>query len=486
MRTDTIAAIATGLSDSGIGIIRISGPDAFAVIRRIFVKKNGAAPDVTKSHTVQYGFIYVGSNGENAYLAGDDCADPGGDKSKRFPCGEKLDEVLVLVMRGPHSYTGEDTVEIDCHGGVLMMRRILETVLQNGARAAEPGEFTKRAFLNGRIDLSQAEAVIDVINAKNDYALKNSVRQLSGRTSEKIRGLREEILYEIAFIESALDDPEHISLDGYREKLREKLSCMIGQVTSLLDSAEYGRLVSEGIRTVIVGKPNVGKSSLLNVLLGEDRAIVTEIAGTTRDILEEQIQFGDIYLRIVDTAGIRDTEDAVEKIGVARAMDALADADLILYVIDASEALDENDSRIMDMIHGRKAIIVLNKSDLPTTTDSSVITAAAGLQDIPCIAVSAREGTGFDKLRRTVQEMFYEGNVHANDEVLITSLRQKEALSEALESLKKVEESIESGLPEDFYSIDLTDAYTRLGSIIGEAVEDDVVNEIFSRFCMGK
>lgn len=461
MGTDTIAAIATGLTNSGIGIVRISGPDAFTVIKNIFVRKNGAAADVEKSHTVQYGYI---------------CAD-----------GECLDEVLILVMRGPHSYTGEDTVEIDCHGGIRMMRRILETVLTHGARAAEPGEFTKRAFLNGRIDLSQAEAVIDVINAKNNYALRNSVRQLNGRMSEKIKSLREEILYEIAYIESALDDPEHISLDGYREKLQKKLIDIIGQVKILVDSAEYGRIVEEGIRTVILGKPNVGKSSLMNVLLGEDRAIVTEIAGTTRDTLEEQVQFGDISLQIVDTAGIRDTEDAVEKIGVERAMGAAADADLILYVIDSSAALNEDDYKIIDMIRNRKVIVLLNKSDLPAIVDKDSLTAFLGNPaSQKVIAVSAKEGTGFDELKKEIQEMFYEGNIHFNDEILITNLRQKERLTEVLESLERVNESVENRLPEDFFSIDLMDAYGRLGSIIGEEVEDDVVNEIFKRFCVGK
>ena len=460
MRTDTIAAIATGLTDSGIGIVRISGPDAFDVIGRIFIKKSGAPADVTRSHTVQYGFI---------------CAD-----------GEIIDEVLVMIMKGPHSYTGEDTAEIDCHGGVLVMRKILEAALKNGARAAEPGEFTKRAFLNGRIDLSQAEAVIDVINAKNDYALKNSMKQLSGKESEKIRKLREKILYEIAYIESALDDPEHISLDGYRGNLSNTLNEITDQVRKLIDSADYGRIISEGVRTVIVGKPNAGKSSLLNALLGEDRAIVTEIAGTTRDTLEEQVRFGDISLRIVDTAGIRNTDDIVEKIGVDRARDAAADADLIICMIDSSVPLDENDYEIMDMIQGRKAIVLLNKSDLPAAVDILSLAGMEKLAGQKLIAVSVKEETGFDELKETIQDMFCRGNIHFNDEILITNLRHKEALHKALASLEMVKDSIRSGLPEDFFSIDLTDAYTQLGSIIGEAVEDDVVNEIFSRFCMGK
>ncbi len=460
MKTDTIAAIATGLTDSGIGIIRISGEDSFQVIQKIFRKKNGSGVKLDQSHTVQYGFIYDGE--------------------------QKLDEVLVLVMKGPHSYTGEDTVEIDCHGGVLMMRRILETVIHSGARTADPGEFTKRAFLNGRIDLSQAEAVIDVINAKNEYALKSSVAQLSGSISGKIKNLREGILYEIAYIESALDDPEHISLDGYGDTLKKKITVMIEKVQNMLDSSDYGRIVSEGIRTVIVGKPNVGKSSLMNVLLGEERAIVTEIAGTTRDTLEEQVRFGEISLNVIDTAGIRDTEDAVEKIGVSRAKNALNDADLILYVVDASSPLDEDDRKIMDMICGRRAVVLLNKSDLEIKTDIDALKKEEKLAGKKIIQISAKEETGFEEFKNTVREMFYNREIDFNDEVMITNLRHKEALSDSLKSLQMVMNSIENGLPEDFYSIDLMDAYTSLGSIIGEAVEDDVVNEIFRRFCTGK
>ena len=457
MKTDTIAAIATAMTSSGIGIIRISGGLAFEVIEKIFKKKNGEKIDLSRSHTVQYGYIY--------------------DQD------EVIDEVLVLIMKGPHSYTAEDTVEIDCHGGVLMMKKILETVIQYGARPAEPGEFTKRAFLNGRIDLSQAEAVIDVINAQNEYALKSSVSQLKGKMSEKVKALREKIIYEIAYIESALDDPEHISLDGYGEELAKKLEPMVKELERLIASEDNGKVMSEGVKTVILGKPNAGKSSLMNVLVGEERAIVTDIAGTTRDTLEEHIRLRGISLNVVDTAGIRDTEDVVEKIGVTKARTAAEDADLIIYVVDASVPLDENDRDIIEMIRNRKAVVLLNKTDLEQVVSVEELEKQTGPRVIP---VSAKEETGIEELEKEIQSMFYQGDIDFNDEVYVTNIRHKTALTESLSSLKLVQKSIEDGMPEDFYSIDLMNAYEQLGTIIGEAVEDDLVNEIFSKFCMGK
>ncbi len=456
--TDTIAAVATAMSSSGIGIIRVSGEESIAIVDRIFKsKKAGKSLFKVPSHTVHYGMIQDGE--------------------------EILDEVLVVVMRGPHSYTAEDTVEIDCHGGILMMKRILETVIKYGARPAEPGEFTKRAFLNGRIDLSQAEAIMDVINAQNDYAIKSSVSQLKGSVSRKIRSLRDEILYQIAYIESALDDPEHISLDGYSDQLLKTLEPMIQDVDNLLKSANNGRIVSEGIRTVILGKPNAGKSSLMNVLLGEERAIVTDIAGTTRDTLEEQIQLHGISLNIIDTAGIRDTEDVVEQIGVSRAKKAADEADLIIYVADGSRPLDENDEQIIKLIQNRKSIVLINKTDLKLEFSEKDLEAKTNL---PVIGISAKEETGIDELEKAIQQMFYGGEINFNNEVLITNIRHKTALADTLASLKMVRQSICDHMPEDFLTIDLMDAYEQLGKIIGESVEDDLVNEIFSKFCMGK
>ena len=455
---DTIAAIATAMAPSGIGIVRISGPEAVAVADRLYrgKKKEKKLADM-KSHTIHYGWIV--------------------EKE------QVLDEVLVMLMRGPHSYTGEDTVEIDCHGGVLAVKRVLEAVLHAGARIADPGEFTKRAFLNGGIDLSQAEAVMDVISAKSEYALQSSVSQLQGSVRRAVKEIREKLLYEIAFIESALDDPEHISLDGYPEKLEGIVQEEKRQIEKLLKSADDGKMLQEGIKTVILGKPNAGKSSLLNLLVGEEKAIVTDIAGTTRDVLEEQISLGGISLRMLDTAGIRSTADKVEQIGVERAKEHAKNADLILYVVDASVPLDENDGQIMELLKGRKTILLLNKSDLETVISKEELTARI---DAPVLNISAREETGLAELEALIKEMFFQGEISFNDEVYITNMRQKRALEEALESLKLVENSIAMGMPEDFFSIDLMNAYERLGSIIGEAVGEDLVNEIFSKFCTGK
>ena len=457
MKTDTIAAIATAMSNSGIGIVRISGSEALSIVDQIFVMKNKKRLSEMPTHTIHYGHIYDGK--------------------------ELIDEVMVLLMKGPKSYTKEDTIEIDCHGGVYVVKRVLETVLKYGARPAEPGEFTKRAFLNGRIDLSRAEAVMDIIHSKNEFALKSSLSQLSGAVSEKIKEVRGEILHEIAFIESALDDPEHVSIDGYGERLSEIINEVISKIEVLLKNSENGKLLKEGITTVIVGKPNAGKSSLLNTLVGEERAIVTDIAGTTRDVLEEQINLNGIILNVIDTAGIRETEDVVEKIGVDRAKKYLNNADLVIYVVDTSTALDENDFEIMEMLKDRQTIILLNKSDLkPLTTSSDIVKYV----DKKMIQISAKEQLGIDELENTIKEMFFQGEVSFNDEVYITNIRHKNSLQESLKSLHLVLKSIEDEMPEDFYSIDLMNAYEELGTIIGEAVEDDLVNEIFSKFCTGK
>lgn len=462
MNQDTIAAISTGMTNSGIGIVRISGSEALEIADLVYKGKETITEVPT--HTIHYGHIMDGD--------------------------ETVDEVLVMVMRGPRTFTGEDTVEINCHGGTYVVSRVLETVLKAGARPAEPGEFTKRAFLNGKMDLSQAEAVIDVITSENEYALQSSISQLKGSVKNRIKEIREKIIYHTAFIETALDDPEHISVDGYGEVLKEAAEEVIDQLKELIDSSDDGRIMKEGIQTVILGKPNAGKSSLLNILAGHDRAIVTDIEGTTRDVLEEQIRLQGLTLNIIDTAGIRQTDDIVEKMGVDKAKEYAKEADLIIYVVDASRNLDENDEKIFDLIYDKRTVILLNKSDLDTVVTEEMIReriSQKGVQkQIPVIAISAKEEQGIKELENTVKAMFLKGDLSFNEEVYITNARQKNALVNARESMKKVIFSIDAGMPEDFYSIDLMDAYESLGNITGESIGEDLVNEIFSKFCMGK
>ena len=458
MIKETIAAIATGMSNSGIGIIRMSGPEAISIADGIFVSaRNNFKLTEAATHTVHYGNIVYEDN--------------------------IIDEVLIIIMKAPNSYTREDVVEIDCHGGVYVMKKILDILIKSGARTAEPGEFTKRAFLNGRIDLTQAEAVIDIINSKNKYALSNSVKLLNGKLSEQITEIRKDLINNIAYIEAALDDPEHISLDNYGDKLLITVDNYIDKVDNPIKTVDNGKIFTQGVKTVIIGKPNAGKSSILNILAGYDRAIVTDIAGTTRDTIEEQINLAGITLNLVDTAGIRNTKDIVEEIGVNKAKELVEEADLILYVVDSSTELDENDYNILNIIKNRKTVILLNKSDLDTVTDADSI---SKITDSKVISVSAKDNTGLDELSETIVKLFASGEIDYNDEVYVSGERNKEALEETLESLKLVKKSINEGLPEDFYTIDLMNAYEQLGKITGESVEDDLVNEIFSKFCMGK
>lgn len=458
MIRDTIAAISTGMTASGIGKVRLSGDDAIEIADRIYrsPKADKSLKNV-KSHTIHYGYIYDGSH--------------------------MVDEVLLLIMKAPNSYTREDVVEIDCHGGVVVMKKILETAIKYGARPAEPGEFTKRAFLNGRIDLSQAEAVIDIINSRNKYALNSSMHQLRGNLLNEIKEIRKDIIGSIAFIEAALDDPEHMDMDHYGETLEKQVNENIAKLDRLQNSYNDGRLLKEGIKTVILGKPNAGKSSLLNYLSGEERAIVTDIAGTTRDILEETVQVRGILLNVIDTAGIRDTNDTVEKIGVEKAKNYAEESDLIIYVVDGSTPLDENDFEILELIQNRKTIILLNKVDLNLETTRSVLEEKT---KHPIVEVSVKDRQGMDDFYQWIETMFFQGKLDFNDQIYITNIRHKTAVSEAVESLKMVIQSIKDGMPEDFFSIDLMNAYESLGTIIGESVGEDLVNTIFSDFCMGK
>ena len=455
---DTIAAISTGLSNSGISIIRVSGLETFQIMDRIFrAQKTGKKLSEQKRHTIHYGWIVDGE--------------------------EIVDEVLVSVMRAPNTYTAEDVAEINCHGGSLVTKKVLRTVLKAGARLAEAGEFTKRAFLNGRIDLSKAEAVMEVIRAKSDLALKNSMAQLQGNVLKEISELREKMIHHTAFIEAALDDPEHISLEGFTNELKASIIEIRERLSRLISSAENGRMLKEGIRTVILGKPNVGKSSLMNLFAGEERAIVTDIAGTTRDTIEETVTVRGIALSLIDTAGIRSTEDVVEKIGVEKAKRAAQDADLILYLADATSEITEDEKEILALISNKKSIILLNKIDLCKIPDTSVLEELTG-QKVLCI--SAKEEEGLDALYDTIEKMFFQKELSYNEDLYITGERQKQSLQDAYDAMGKVLDSIEAEMPEDFYSIDLMQGYESLGEITGESVDEDLVNTIFREFCMGK
>jgi len=468
MDKDTIGAISTGMTNSGIGIVRIIGEESFSIIEKIYKGKK----DISKvaSHTINYGFIVDGE--------------------------DIVDEVLVSIMKGPKTYTGEDTVEINCHGGTFVVKKVLDLVIKAGAKVAEPGEITKRAFLNGKMDLSQSEAVIDIINAKNDYALNNSLSQLKGSLRNKISDIRNKIIYQTAFIETMLDDPENYENPEYGVTLYEIVDKLCLEIERLLATFDDGRVLTEGIQTVIVGKPNAGKSSLLNVLAGRDRAIVTDIAGTTRDILEENINLGGLSLNIVDTAGIRDSVDIIEKIGVDKTKEYIGKSDLILYVVDGSKPLDENDERIISLVHNKRLIVLLNKSDLTTVVDRELLhkkvaramkcAVESAAKDITILEISAKEEEGIEEFIDILKDTFIKGNIDFNDEVYVSNIRHKEALVKALASLNIVKESIEIGMAEDFYSIDLIDAYEALGSITGETLGEDLINEIFGKFCLGK
>ena len=478
---DTIAAVATAMSNAGIGIIRISGPDAIAIADSVFRGKKALAE--MESHTISYGHIVEDKGKTGGISEGE------GTKDTGQVC--LIDEVLVSVFRAPRTYTREDLVEINCHGGILILQKILRLLFSRGARPAEPGEFTKRAFLNGRIDMAQAESVMDLIQAQSELAIRNSMEQLSGALSCRIRDMREKLLYEIAFIESALDDPEHYDLDGYGDKLRDQVENLSAALERLLASSKEGSYLRDGILTAIVGRPNAGKSSLLNALAGRDRAIVTDIPGTTRDTLEEKVRLGNLTLRLIDTAGIRESEDRIEQIGVEKARKSMEEADLIIFVMDASLPLENEDCEMLNQLssHGylEHSIILLNKMDL-----TSILSAEQIQQVLPqlnpdrILSVSVRREEGLDLLASAIERMFFTGQVRENQEILITNARHTYALQEARKALDLVLEGIDHGITEDFLTVDLMNCYEQLGLITGETLEDDLADEIFSKFCMGK
>ncbi len=468
---DTICAIATAMSDAGIGIIRVSGSDAVDICSKVYVSaKMEHNLSEHKANTIVYGYIVDETKDEDAKI---------------------VDEVMISYMKAPHSYTREDVIEINTHGGMLVMNQIMELLIKNGCRIAEPGEFTKRAFLNGRIDLTKAEAIMDVISAQNNFALEASRSQLQGKISNKIKSLREKIIYQMAYIESALDDPENYDLTGFSDELDGIIVPIMEEIEKMISTADEGKIRKDGIKTVIVGKPNAGKSSLLNTLTGDDRAIVTDIAGTTRDIIEETVRLGDIVLHLIDTAGIRNTEDIIEKIGVDKAKAMVQGAELVLYILDSTSEIDDQDKEIIELCKNKKTIILLNKDDLSneikiTEDIIRMLFSESGNDNLPIIKTSMIKGNGIEDLKKAVSDLFLNGEIVPKQELYITNLRHKDLLQKSYDSLKLVRNSIDMGMSEDFYSVDLNDAYASLGEIIGEEVGDDLVEEIFSKFCMGK
>ena len=460
MINDTIASISTPIGSGGIGIVRVSGNQAIEIMDRIFKGKSNKKLIDVKSHTINYGYIFDYNN------------------------STIIDEVLVMLMKAPSTFTREDVVEINCHGGVIVIQKVLELILKNGARLAEPGEFTKRAFLNGRIDLSQAEAVIDIINAKTDLSLQSSVSQLEGKLSEKVNQLRDELLEMIAHIEASIDYPEYDIENLTFNKIRKESKRLKVEIETLLETADTGKIIKEGLETVIVGKPNVGKSSLMNVLVRNQRAIVTDVPGTTRDIIEEYVNIAGIPLKIIDTAGIRETENFVEKIGVEKSKEVIDKADLIIMMLDGSSPLTEEDKSIINLIQNKKAILLINKTDLDLKLDIELL--KNYVDDNSIINISAKEKIGINLIEKYIKDMFLKGTINMKDDIFITNVRHKNALFEAKNSLNDVLATIDMGLPEDCLSIDLQSCYDYLGEVIGQSLDESIIDKMFSQFCLGK
>ena len=451
---ETIAAVATPYGTGGISVIRVSGSDAFAVCDRVFQNPKGKTLTAAKSHTILYGHIVSE--------------------------GKTIDEVLVSVMRAPHTFTGEDTAEVSCHGGITVTNAVLGAILTHGAVLAAPGEFTKRAFLNGRMDLAQAEAVIDVIQSPSSLALDVATHQLEGNISQRIAALRSQLLETTAHINAVIDYPEEEIDEIDEREIGDTLQSVLDGVNTLLASAERGTLIRDGINTVIVGRPNVGKSSLLNALADSDRAIVTEIAGTTRDVIEERVVLSGVCLNIFDTAGLRETDNPVEALGISKAEEYLQKAELVLFVIDAQAGVTEEDIAIAQKLRGKKTVLIVNKTDL---NDSPQL---AGLeQQLQTVSLCAKQRSGLDKLSVCIEKMFHLGEITADETVTITNLRHKQALASAKQHLEHAYKSI-GKVPVDLAAIDITNAIGALGEITGQTVSEEIVEQIFSRFCLGK
>lgn len=454
MTNDTIAAIATPHGTGGISIIRVSGPESLSVCDKIFCAKSGKLLVNAKSHTIHYGFIKDGNN--------------------------IIDEVMVSVMRAPNTFTKEDTVEINCHGGLVVTEAVLACVIKNGAAMASPGEFTKRAFLNGRLDLSQAEAVIDIINSPSTLALSAAANQLGGSLSFEINQQRDKVLEVLAKMNANLDYPEEDLEEYNREDLLKDLVNTHDALEALLTTASRGKLLKDGIDTVICGKPNVGKSSILNLLARDSRAIVTDIAGTTRDVIEERITLNNIVLNVFDTAGIRETEDKIESLGIDKSKEYINKSSLVLFVVDASNPLTEEDEAIFASIKDKNVIVLFNKSDL------GVSDAANTYKNTDFCFISAKTGTGLNELSALIEKKFQLGEIAAENRVIITNMRHKEALTNAIHSISRATEALKTNMPYDLVSIDVLDCATHLGEITGKTISEEVVDKIFARFCLGK
>lgn len=458
---DTIASISTALAPSGIGIVRLSGDKSIDLVNDLFVSTQfGKKLKNVSTHTINYGRIVHPDS------------------------GRVMDEVMVSVMKGPHSYTKEDVVEINCHGGVMIMENILKLLLSQGARLAEPGEFTKRAFLNGRLDLSQAEAVMDLIHAKTELSMKSSVGQLGGLLSKSLGDIKEKLIGLIAHIEASIDYPEYDIEELSYDNMKVAILEVKAAINKLLASYDNGKIIREGIKTAIIGKPNVGKSSLLNALLRENKAIVTDIPGTTRDVLETYMNVHGIPIKLVDTAGIRSTKDKVEQLGVQRSRDQLEAADLIIFMLDVSRPLDEEDLHIMSLLKDKEIICLMNKIDLEERIDRHQIRAILGEGHM--IDVSALNLEGIDRLEDHIRQRFMKGDIDVTNDVYITNVRHKNALAQAVISLDNVLKALEMAVPEDLWAIDLKNAYEHIGDVTGDSIKEDMMTEIFSRFCLGK
>lgn len=458
MKEHTIAAIATPLGESGVAVIRVSGEDAIPIVQSIFRSKRKLT--AAASHTVHYGHLY----------------DP---KS-----GQRLEEALVTVMRAPRSYTAEDVAEVSCHGGLVSVRRVLDVLLEQGARLAEPGEFTKRAFLNGRLDLTQAEAVMDLIRSKSDRAFSVALRQADGRLSDKVRSLRRELLETMAHIEVNIDYPEHDVEQLTNTFIKEKCLSALHSIDDMLRTAEQGKMLREGIETAIVGKPNVGKSSLLNALARENRAIVTDIPGTTRDVIEEYVTIGGIPLKLLDTAGIRETADIVEKIGVERSRSAIASADLILFVLDGTQPLSEEERMLLHSLDGRQVIAIVNKADLEAVVDMSELHRM--LEEERVVRLSARNHTGLERLEQAIGDLFFRGTIESADLTYVSNARHIDLLKRAKDAVTEALDGVAARMPIDMIQIDIRTAWELLGEMIGDSVSESLIDHIFSQFCLGK